>query len=146
MADSCTKDKRDLFKESIGRTLDRLPPEVEKWYSSKKIRFVFPCDKKLGCTLNKKEIKAFDAIIILYDEFLTIDEDYQELCILHELAHVKLKHTHQKKHDKEQKVEDEADSLAWYWYTTIQRTETMKLIEENARKMMRLFDGDFEDV
>jgi hypothetical protein len=106
--------KETIFTELIERTLAKMPSDFDAWIR-KKIVFVFPKEKELARAIPKKELKHYEAMIILHDELLSQEEWYQEHSLLHEIAHVKLKHTKQSDAEKERKQENEAHTLALKW-------------------------------
>jgi len=91
-----------------------MPSEFDTWVR-KKIGFVYPKEKCLAETVNRKESKHYEGMIILFDESLSQEEWYQEHCLLHEIAHEKLKRTKQSDAKKEAKQENEAQVLALRW-------------------------------
>lgn len=130
--DMTNQNKETLFKDLIERTLAKMSPEFDAWVR-KKIVFVFPKEKALAKTINKKESKHYEAVIVLFDELLSQEEWYQEHCLLHEIAHVKLKHTKQKDAKKEANQENEAHALALKWLTeTIHRNPESAITEQKA--------------
>jgi Zn-dependent peptidase ImmA (M78 family) len=119
------QNKETIFTELIERTLAKMPSDFAKWVK-KKIVFVFPKEKELARTIPKKESKHYEAVIILHDELLSQEEGYQEHSLLHEIAHVRLKHTKQNDAEKERKQENEAHALALKWLTDAKFEEARK--------------------
>lgn len=102
-----------------------MPSEFESWVR-KKIVFVFPKEGNLATTVPKNDSKHYEAMICLFDELLTKEEPYQEYCLLHEIAHVKLKHRTQTDAEENRKQEDKAKDLAMKWWTKAQFEQTTK--------------------
>jgi Zn-dependent peptidase ImmA (M78 family) len=123
------QNKETIFEDLIKRTLAKMPSEFATWVK-KKIAFVFPKEEELARTVPKNDSKHYEAVICLHDELLTKDESSQEYYLLHEIAHVKLKHKTQSDAEKKRKQEDEANALAWEWWTKAQ--------SEEARKEMKM--------
>jgi hypothetical protein len=121
------QNKETIFEDLIKRTLAKMPPDFDAWVR-KKIVFVFPKENNYARTIPKKELKHYEAMIILFDELLTTEEPIQELSLLHEIAHVKLEHRTQNDAEKERKQEDKANALALKWLTEVR-------IEESRKKM-----------
>lgn len=122
-----TKKQEIKLRETVERTLSKMPDGFDDWVRTK-ICFVFPQDNENARTINRKESKKFDGIIILHNKLLEEEETEQERIILHEIAHVKLGHVKQKDDpEKEVRQEKEADDLALYW-------KHSKLIERHSGK------------
>lgn len=129
-----TKQKKgDAFKSIIEKTLHRQPDKLSEWVY-KKIKFIFPDGKMLGCAVYKKETKRHDGIIYLSDEFLNVSETYQEWTILHEIAHIKLKHSGQRNFEMVKKQESEAYNLAWTWLSNAYEKEFLEKSRLNFEK------------
>lgn len=121
------QNKETIFTELIERTLAKMPPDFDAWVR-KKIVFVFPKEKNLATTVNKRDLKHHEAVIVLFDELLSEKEWSQEHSLLHEIAHVKLKHIKQNDVERERRQENEANVLALKWLTDAKFEEARKKI------------------
>jgi Zn-dependent peptidase ImmA (M78 family) len=119
------QNRETLFTNLIRRTLAKMPSDFATWVL-KKIVFIFPKEENLATTIHRNESKHYEAVICLFDDLLTKDESIQEFSLLHEIAHVKLKHKTQNDTEKKRKQENEANVLAMKWLTDGRIEESRK--------------------
>jgi Zn-dependent protease with chaperone function len=110
-------DRENLFNEAITAALMRLPTELEDWVINK-VTFLHPEQAELAHAIHGEQLTPYEGVIVLFDDLIEQTIEVQEFLILHEIAHIKLRHPQK----PTQQQENEADQEANNWLNTTNKT------------------------
>ena len=118
-------DTENRYNEIIAAALAKIPSDCIEWVIGK-ITFVRPEKMRLSYAICGDQLKHFEGIIVLFDELLEQSTEVQEFAILHEIAHIKLKHNWNADSECMHQQEVEADKLAKKWIECSENSQAEK--------------------
>ena len=118
-------DKENECNEIIAAALAKIPADCIDWVIDK-ITFVRPEKMKLAQTIGREQLKHFEGIIVLFDELLEQTTEVQEFAVLHEIAHIKLRHKLNATGELAVHQEEKADKLAEKWLNFYEKVRSGK--------------------
>ena len=103
------------FYDIILKAIAELPDTLVEWVVEKVLFWSSNNSLDFAHTVLLRELEGYEGIVFLFDTLLKESEKFQKFTILHEIAHVKLKHKLNQEMVIADKQEDEANELAKKW-------------------------------
>ena len=103
------------FYDTILKAIADLPNDLAEWVTEKVLFWSSQNQLDFAHAVLLSELEGYEGIVFLYDTLLKQSEKFQKNTILHEIAHVRLKHKLNQETPIAEKQENEANELVEKW-------------------------------